>query len=325
MLYRIFLACFIFALLNISCTSKRPTITYQKRHMPRTETKKTAQTSPTARTPIPRDTRTSEQINNRNKNEHPATNIPYNNRVENYIQAYNGIAMGEMIQYGIPASIKLAQGILESGAGMGELASKSNNHFGIKCHKEWEGGRVYHDDDHRGECFRQYNDPQYSFRDHSLFLVERERYKNLFQLRKNDYIGWALGLKKAGYATDPSYPQKLIGLIERYNLQQYDEKVLGLNSTKTEIAKTSVEKVNEIDNLEEVIIKEVVVEEPLFVEEPEKEIEKIETYAVQVGDTLYSIAKRFEITVDLLKKYNDLSDNHLSIGQILYLSAPEEN
>ena len=115
-----------------------------------------------------------------------------------------------MVDYGIPASITLAQGILESGSGKGELTRKSNNHFGIKCHRNWTGDRAYHDDDEKGECFRRYNHPMYSFNDHSQFLTGRKRYAFLFKLRKDDYKGWARGLRKAGYATDKKYPQKLI-------------------------------------------------------------------------------------------------------------------
>ena len=120
------------------------------------------------------------------------------------------------MQYGIPASITLAQGILESGAGRSALSKKSNNHFGIKCHKGWTGQRVFHDDDELQECFRKYKDPKYSFRDHSLFLTQRSRYEGLFAYKKNDYKSWAKGLRKAGYATDPKYPQKLINIIETY-------------------------------------------------------------------------------------------------------------
>ena len=120
--------------------------------------------------------------------------------------------------YGIPASITLAQRILESGAGRSGLSRKSNNHFGIKCHKDWTGERVYHDDDELQECFRKYKDPDISFRDHSLFLTERTRYKDLFKLKKDDYKGWAKGLRKAVYATNPKYPKKLITIIERYKL-----------------------------------------------------------------------------------------------------------
>jgi LysM repeat protein len=127
-----------------------------------------------------------------------------------------------MYRSGVPASITLAQGLLESRYGLSELATKGNNHFGIKCHNDWQGGKVYHDDDRKGECFRKYDSPEQSFRDHSDFLRYRDRYKFLFDLEVNDYKGWAYGLKKAGYATDPAYPAKLIKLIEDYRLYMYD-------------------------------------------------------------------------------------------------------
>lgn len=213
-------------------------------------------------------------------------NMGYSDRVANYISTYSNIAMEEMLQYGIPASITLAQGILESGAGVGELTLKANNHFGIKCHTDWNGERVYHDDDERQECFRKYKDPKYSFRDHSLFLSQRSRYQDLFKLKKDDYKGWAKGLRKAGYATDPRYPEKLIGIIERYDLENYDRKTLGKNV-----------KISTPDN------------------------SKIAKYSVQTGDTLYSISRRFNLTVETLKKYNGLVSNDISVGQTLYLHA----
>ena len=214
----------------------------------------------------------------------PPKNATYKEVVNTYIDNYSTIAVQEMLQYGIPASITLAQGILESGAGRGELTSKANNHFGIKCHRGWTGERVYHDDDEKGECFRKYKDPKYSFRDHSLFLSERTRYQGLFKLKKDDYKGWARGLKKAGYATDPKYPNKLISIIERYDLTQYDEKILGGGSSPVNLDDT-----------------------------------KITTYTVIKGDTLYSIARRYNLTVDTLKEYNGLQDTTISVGQTLYL------
>ena len=216
----------------------------------------------------------------------PPVNAPYSEVVSTYIDNYSKIAREEMLQYGIPASITLAQGILESGAGRGELTRKANNHFGIKCHNSWTGDRVYHDDDERGECFRKYKDPKYSFRDHSLFLTQRSRYKDLFKLKKDDYKGWARGLKKAGYATDPRYPQKLIDIVERYRLYEYDEMVLGNKANPVRPDDT-----------------------------------KISTYTVVKGDTLYSIARRFNLTVDTLKEYNGLDSNDISIGQVLYLHS----
>jgi len=214
--------------------------------------------------------------------------IPYSERVANYIKEFSDIAKEEMLQYGIPASITLAQGILESGAGVGELTLKANNHFGIKCHTGWQGDTVYHDDDERGECFRKYNDPKYSYRDHSLFLTQRSRYQDLFKLKKDDYVGWSKGLKKAGYATDPKYPDKLIGIIERYNLHEYDNQVMGKPVTN-QTANSS----------------------------------KIGTYLVQSGDTLYSISKKFNLTVETLKNYNGLRNNDISVGQTLYVHPIE--
>ena len=143
---------------------------------------------------------------------------------EKYIEKYSSIAVSEMYRSGVPASITLAQGLLESGSGRSELALKSNNHFGIKCHNGWEGGKVYHDDDAKGECFRKYDHPEESYKDHSDFLRYRDRYKFLFDYEITDYKSWAYGLKKAGYATDPAYPKKLITLIEEYGLYVYDTK-----------------------------------------------------------------------------------------------------
>ena len=215
----------------------------------------------------------------------PSKNITYKETVILYIENYSLIAKEEMLQFGIPASITLAQGILESGAGRGELSAKSNNHFGIKCHKGWTGGRVYHDDDKLQECFRKYKDPKYSFRDHSLFLTQRSRYNDLFKHKKDDYKSWAKGLKKAGYATDPKYPDKLIRIIETYDLFMYDEEVLGKKKSKKK----------------------------------EKKSSNIKSYVVEKGDTLYSISRKFNLTVDTLKTYNDLDSNTIDVGQVLYL------
>ena len=205
-------------------------------------------------------------------------------KTENYIATYSQIAMNEMKNYGIPASLTLAQGILESGNGVGRLSVEANNHFGIKCHG-WKGDKIYHDDDASQECFRKYKDPKYSFRDHSLFLKERKRYYKLFQLEKDDYKNWAKELRKAGYATDPRYPAKLISLIERYNLDDYDRLVLGKKSNK--------------------VSQEV----------PEGKI----THKVAAGDTLYSLSKKYNTSVEILKKINLLETNNLSIGQTLII------
>ena len=200
-----------------------------------------------------------------------------------YISSYKDIAKGNMSQYGIPSSIILAQGILESGAGTGTLSARANNHFGIKCHTGWTGESVNHDDDSAQECFRKYSDPSESYRDHALFLTSRSRYASLFSLDKADYKAWAKGLRSAGYATDSKYPEKLIGLIERYQLDRFDAEVLG---------------------------KDYVAATPSF-------IDTANLYQVTPGDTLYSISKRFSLSVDELKRLNRLSDNSISIGQHL--------
>lgn len=146
-----------------------------------------------------------------------------NMQIETYISQYKDIAIDEMNKYGIPASITLAQGIHESAAGTSKLALNSNNHFGIKCHKDWQGPGYKHDDDAPKECFRVYTDPTESFKDHSQFLLGRTWYKPLFSLDKRDYKSWSIGLKKAGYATNPRYAEVLIGLIDKYQLHQYDD------------------------------------------------------------------------------------------------------
>ena len=213
-----------------------------------------------------------------------------------YIRKYAPLAVMEMHEYKIPASITLAQGILESGNGRSQLASKSNNHFGIKCHTGWKGQRVYHDDDEKGECFRKYKYVQSSYKDHSKFLSGRRRYAGLFKLRKSDYKGWAKGLKKAGYATDRKYPKKLIKIIEDYRLYEFDKFTKrDLKRGKREDKKKKKE--------EEIVLK------------PQKTIPNY--YTVKKGDTLYSIAKRFGTTVEMLKELNGLKSNTLSIGQKL--------
>ncbi|WP_026713257.1 glucosaminidase domain-containing protein [Flavobacterium daejeonense] len=213
-----------------------------------------------------------------------------NDIVSNYVLEYKDIAMSNMKTYGIPASIILAQGILESGAGRGDLAVSANNHFGIKCHSDWTGDSVRHDDDASQECFRKYDKVAESYRDHALFLTGKGRYSSLFELDKDDYQAWAKGLRKAGYATDPRYPEKLISYIERYNLAQYDAQVLGIKYRPIEnqnIRSIAVSSRNE------------------------------SYYEVQKGDTLYSISKKYNMMVDDLKRKNKLTDNTLYIGQKL--------
>ena len=208
-------------------------------------------------------------------------------RVNNYVAAFSTVAIEEMKMYDIPASISLAQGILESGMGYSRLAVEANNHFGIKCHSEWEGKRIYHDDDEKGECFRVYKDPRTSYRDHSLFLTSRSRYNLLFDLKINDYKGWAKGLKKAGYATDPKYSNKLINLIERYSLDRFDIK----------------KKMKRRNNHLEVV----------------KQPSKKKVHLVQKGDTLYSISKKYKVDIKSLVQENQLENNTIFLGQNLII------
>ena len=218
-------------------------------------------------------------------------NKSLNKHTLQYIKKYAPLAVLEMHKYDIPASITLAQGILESGNGRSQLASKSNNHFGIKCHVGWKGQKVYHDDDEKGECFRKYKFVETSYKDHSEFLSGRRRYANLFKLRKLDYKGWAKGLKKAGYATDKKYPKKIIKIIETYNLYEFDK------FTKKDLKRGKIENPKKRNT------------------KPKKSIP--EYYQVKKGDTLYSIARKFKTTVALIKEVNGLKNNSLSIGQRL--------
>jgi len=206
-----------------------------------------------------------------------------------YIEEYNDIAILEMLSYKIPASITLAQGILESNSGRSRLSVRGNNHFGVKCHKSWKGKRMYHDDDARQECFRKYEHPFSSFRDHSLFLYGRDRYAALFDFKLKNYKGWSKGLKKAGYATDPKYPNKLINLIESFELYKFDD-------FKDDFRYSGQVAKKHDDNSY-----------------------KNSYVVVNKGDTLYSIASNNNLTVDKLKWINGLKSNEISIGQKLYV------
>ena len=207
-------------------------------------------------------------------------NISKAQRANNYIKKYSSTAKEEMKKFKIPASITLAQGMLESGLGYGTLARKGNNHFGIKCHKDWKGRKIYHDDDKKGECFRVYKNAKKSYRDHSIFLSHRGRYSFLFDYKITNYKAWAKGLKKAGYATDPNYSKKLIDLIERYDLYRFDRRGFLKN----------------------------------------KKIQLVEYHKVKKGDTLYSISKKYGITVKHLIKENKLKNNIIYLGQELKIN-----
>lgn len=223
---------------------------------------------------------------------------------EDYIERFKAIAIKEMNSYGIPASITLAQGILESGNGNSSLARDANNHFGIKCTSEWKGKTILKDDDEKDDCFRVYTSPEESFRDHSEFL-KRKRYASLFELNKDDYRGWATGLKAAGYATNPRYAELLITLVERYDLSKYDRK------------EGYIEKIKREDKVLTEIVQNIPEEKK---QETSKAPVEMKIYEVKPGDTMYSIAKRFAITIDDLKILNDLGSVDVKLGQLLLVS-----
>lgn len=214
-----------------------------------------------------------------------------NSPQQEYIGKYSSIAVSEMKRTGVPASITLAQGLIESGAGLSSLAVKGNNHFGIKCHNDWKGKRMYHDDDEKGECFRVYPTPEHSFRDHSDFLRYKDRYKGLFELNPSDYKAWAKGLKAAGYATDPSYPSKLIKVIEDFQLYRFDEVNVALPATPIRIEKPKKNEQFSFSLAREVLTRNGV---PFIVSA------KGETYA--------SIASWRGLFTDELLSYNDLKE-----------------
>lgn len=232
------------------------------------------------------------------------TQIEFTN-TEAYILYFKDVAVQKMKEYHIPASITLAQGVLESNSGKSELSLKSNNHFGIKCH-EWDGDRVYHDDDEKGECFRKYPDPKQSYEDHSLFLTSRSRYAPLFKLKPSDYKAWARGLKNAGYATDKKYPDKLIGIIEKYHLSRYDREALGKDYEEPK-EESVVAVVQEIDTTSN------------------QKTQTEGSHIVRQGETLYGISKLYGLEIDTLKVWNNLSSNDLSTGQVLKVKMSVNN
>ncbi len=221
-----------------------------------------------------------------------------NQRYVEYIHTYSDLAVQQMKQHKIPASITLAQGILESGAGTSQLAKKSNNHFGIKCGSSWKGRTVRHDDDARNECFRAYRSVKDSYEDHSLFLTRGARYAFLFKLDITDYKGWARGLKKTGYATDPSYANRLITLIEDYELYKYDR------SAKRSSGKKSAAQLNP---------------HALYL------VNDLAYVVARDGDTFQSLGKEFGISWKKLVKYNDLHKEYtLAQGDRIFLKTKKK-
>ena len=224
----------------------------------------------------------------------PCYGLEIDNRVD-YVKSYNTYAIQNMKMFKIPASITLAQGILESGSGNSELAKKSNNHFGIKCGSKWSGGKTYHDDDAKGECFRTYESVLESYYDHSKFLTENRRYSDLFLLRINDYKSWARGLSKAGYATNPNYANRLISIIEDLQLYSFDEAFYTSTPVQSHLSKKIQQTIT---------------------------LNGIHITKVNEGDSYYKIAKTYNLTLRQIHKYNDTKyGNHqiLEKGDFVYL------
>ena len=232
---------------------------------------------------------------------------------DEYISTYRNIAIAEMKRSGIPASVTLAQGILETECGNSELVKKSNNHFGIKCKSTWTGESVTHTDDALNECFRKYSRPEDSYKDHSDYLKTSQRYASLFKLESSDYKGWAYGLKRAGYATNPQYPQIVIANIEKYNLQQYD------NLSSEDLDNIAVNKIinDQKPTIENVIVDLSTVENSI---KSKNKINGLKALMAPKGISLLVIASKANIDLGKLLEYNDLStDGLLHDEQVIYL------
>lgn len=273
----------------------------------------------------------------------PLTGQNINKRRLEYIQKYKHLAIEEMKTYKIPASIKLAQAVLESADGTSILATKANNHFGIKCHREWDGQTIYHDDDQKNECFRKYKSVEESYRDHSLFLSERQRYKKLFSIPMDDYKAWAYGLKEAGYATNPRYPELLIKIIEDYQLYIIDQEGLGSIVVSDKRLKYHENRIRYIianagDTWESVAaefdtkvdyllryneLNYSIALKPgdiVFLQPKRSRSRKVKTYTVKPEDDMYSISQQFGIKLKYLYKRNNLNaGQQVQAGEILYL------
>lgn len=227
-----------------------------------------------------------------------------------YIEKHKAMAISNMISYGIPASITLAQACLESGDGNSRLARDGNNHFGIKCHN-WTGDKFYQDDDEKNECFRSYKSSDESFKDHSEFLRFRDRYKFLFDLDPKDYKGWAYGLKKAGYATNPAYPQLLINIIEEYQLYKYDSEGLEIPPPPSQL-----EKEKEYVSISGTALYQISLSRKIL------EKNGVPYIIADLGETWESVASDFNLFTRELKRFNDASKNSILVqGSIVYIEA----
>ena len=242
---------------------------------------------------------------------------------EEYIEKYKSIAIAHMEKFGIPASITMAQGILESDAGNSALSLSSNNHFGIKCKKHWTGRKVYHDDDAKGECFRAYPSVEASYEDHALFLDSSPRYDSLFSYPSNDYKSWARGLKAAGYATAPDYAERLVAIIEKYKLYILDQADGGAIYSSGKNARENAEWFAQQSSLQN---QNQIIEDPFNIT-----INAHKGYSIyrinhtcyvlaKEGDTYESLSKIFAISESNLRKFNDVSRKaELTKGSIVYI------
>jgi LysM repeat protein len=254
-----------------------------------------------------------------------ASSYPTANDQE-YIQYYQTLAISEMKRTGVPASITMAQALIESDAGRSRLAREANNHFGIKCHDDWSGPTVRHNDDRRNECFRKYSKPEGSFKDHSDFLRKEPRYKSLFSLDPEDYKAWARGLKKAGYATNPDYANLLIRKIEQYNLYKLDD---GNAKVKKPVRPDEVE--NNVNEPETAVQAKPAKSDDngnftvTAVPSRVKENNRIQYIVVKEGETKESIEKEFQMLGWELARYNELpSGFNVTAGQLLYLQPKRD-
>lgn len=240
-----------------------------------------------------------------------------------YIASYKDLAMSEMKRTGLPAAIKLAQGIHETEAGKSDLVKKSNNHFGIKCKSAWAGGKVFHDDDARGECFRSYNRPEDSYMDHSDFLKNSQRYAFLFDLDPTDYEGWAFGLKKAGYATNVRYSQVLIRIIKEYNLQDYTLIAMGKLPGSDPLLVSASSMLPSPKKLDKAVFDDPAGETVIEPTYPSGQfiINNTKVIYARANTAWLSIAEQFNIPMSRLWDFNDLEndDDILQKGQLIYL------
>lgn len=235
-----------------------------------------------------------------------------NSLTKDYISKWKTAAVAQMNKYKIPASITLAQGILESGNGTSKLAKEANNHFGIKCHSTWKGDTFIQDDDKKNECFRAYDKASESFEDHSVFLLKR-RYSPLFKLKLTDYKKWAKGLKTAGYATNPKYPALLISLIERYELWKFDELYGKTIEEQKDESVVPIQSSSVIDNEDSEI------EYSINTHVVKTSENKVKFIVAKPGDTFYKLSLELELTLRQLYKYNESkSKDVLKVGDIVY-------